>query len=134
MVKIDSGKTWDNWKVFILPRVAEWLNHKEKQRGCSLLDANKHTHIYYLFAWDYHQSFLIINIIFHEIRNEWILKIVVVTQPTILRNYSLKQINNIYIYIHYIYLMIYVCLFASSRGQPLCFSLRKTWDIAKQNF
>ena len=35
-----------NWKVFILPRVAELLNHKEKHRGCPLLDANKHTHIY----------------------------------------------------------------------------------------
>ena len=29
-----------NWKVFILPRVAELLNHKEKQRGCPLVDAN----------------------------------------------------------------------------------------------
>ena len=24
----------------------ENINHKEKQRGCPLLDANKHTHIY----------------------------------------------------------------------------------------
>ena len=30
-----------NWKVFILPRVAELLIHKEKQRDCPLLDANK---------------------------------------------------------------------------------------------
>ena len=35
-------------QVFILPRVAELLNHKEKQRGCLLLDANKHTPIYYM--------------------------------------------------------------------------------------
>ena len=33
-----------NRKVFILSRVAELLNHKEKLRGCPLLDANKHTH------------------------------------------------------------------------------------------
>ena len=35
-----------------------------------------------------------------------------------LRNYSLRQINNIYIHI---YMCVY--LFAPSRGQPLCFSL-----------
>ena len=47
-----------NWNVFILQIVAELLNHKEKQRGCSLLDANKHTHIYikyiysiYIYVW-----------------------------------------------------------------------------------
>ena len=28
-------------KVFVLPRAAKLLNHKEKQRGCPLLDANK---------------------------------------------------------------------------------------------
>ena len=33
-----------NWKDFVFPRVAELLNHKEKQRSCPLLDANKHTH------------------------------------------------------------------------------------------
>ena len=38
-----------------------------------------------------------------------------------LRNYSLKQINNIYTYIFYIYMS--VSLFAPSRGQPLCFYL-----------
>ena len=32
--------------VFILPRVAELFLHKEKQRGCPLLGANKYTHIY----------------------------------------------------------------------------------------
>ena len=39
-----------------------------------------------------------------------------------LRNYSLKQINNIYTHMVY---FIYICayLFAPSRGQPLCFSL-----------
>ena len=49
-------------KVFILPRVAELFIHKEKQRGCPLLGANRYTHIYisaiyvyiyYLFVWDY---------------------------------------------------------------------------------
>ena len=35
-----------NCKVFILPRVAELLNHKEKQRGSLLLNANKHTYKY----------------------------------------------------------------------------------------
>ena len=38
-----------------------------------------------------------------------------------LRNYSLKQINNIYTYIYLIYMCVY--LIAPSRGQPLCFSL-----------
>ena len=33
-------------KVFILPRVAELLIHKEKQRGCPLLGANRYTHLY----------------------------------------------------------------------------------------
>ena len=33
-----------NWKDFVLPRVAELLNHKEKQRSSPLLDVNKHTH------------------------------------------------------------------------------------------
>ena len=33
-------------KVFILPRVAELFIHKEKQRGCPLLGANRYTHIY----------------------------------------------------------------------------------------
>ena len=32
-------------KVFILPRVAELFIHKEKQRGCPLLGANRYTHI-----------------------------------------------------------------------------------------
>ena len=35
-----------NLKVFILPRVAELFIHKEKQRGCPLLGANRYTHIY----------------------------------------------------------------------------------------
>ena len=35
-----------SWKVFILPRVAELFIHKEKQRDCPLLGANKYTHIY----------------------------------------------------------------------------------------
>ena len=35
-----------NRKVFILPRVAELFIHKEKQRGCPLLGANKYIHIY----------------------------------------------------------------------------------------
>ena len=35
-----------NLKAFILPRVAELFNHKEKQRGCPLLGANRYTHIY----------------------------------------------------------------------------------------
>ena len=56
---LNEGKYW---KVLILPRVAELLIHKEKQRGCPLLDANKHTliyiyqiymYIYYLYVWDY---------------------------------------------------------------------------------
>ena len=34
------GHPWSNWKVFILPRVAELLNHKEKQIDYPLLDAN----------------------------------------------------------------------------------------------
>ena len=33
-------------KVFILPRVAALFIHKEKQRGCPLLGANRYTHIY----------------------------------------------------------------------------------------
>ena len=45
--KLKIGR--NNWKVLILPRIAELLNHKEKQRGCLLLDANKHTHIYIIF-------------------------------------------------------------------------------------
>ena len=35
-----------NLKVFILPGVAELFIHKEKQRGCPLLGANRYTHIY----------------------------------------------------------------------------------------
>ena len=35
-----------NLKVFILPRVVELFIHKEKQRGCPLLGANRYTHIY----------------------------------------------------------------------------------------
>ena len=35
-----------NLKVFILPRVAELFIHKEKQRGCPLLGANRYTHVY----------------------------------------------------------------------------------------
>ena len=38
-----------------------------------------------------------------------------------LRNYSLKQINNLYTHIYLIYMSVY--LFAPSREQPLCFSL-----------
>ena len=55
LVTLDRGfssNTWRkanllsfNWKVFILPRVAELLIHKEKQRDCPPVDANKHTHI-----------------------------------------------------------------------------------------
>ena len=30
--------------MFVLPRVAELLIHEEKQRGCPLLEANKHPH------------------------------------------------------------------------------------------
>ena len=36
----------EDCKVFILPKVAELLNHKEKQRGCPQVDANKYTHIH----------------------------------------------------------------------------------------
>ena len=66
--------------------------YKEKQRGCSLLSANKHTHIYikyicvyiyYLFVWDYSfeclaliiSLFFIINIIFHGVSITRILKV-----------------------------------------------------------
>ena len=41
-----------DWKVFILPRVAEFLIHKERQRGCPLLDANIHTDIYFKYIYD----------------------------------------------------------------------------------
>ena len=41
-----------NWKVFIVPRVAGLLIHKDKQRGCPLLDANKHTHIYIIYLFE----------------------------------------------------------------------------------
>ena len=37
-----SNKFSFNWKVFILPRLAELLIHKEKQGGCLLLNENKH--------------------------------------------------------------------------------------------
>ena len=43
--QISLGKS-SNVKVFILPRVAELFIHKEKQRGCPLLGANRYTHIY----------------------------------------------------------------------------------------
>ena len=38
-------------KVFILPRVAELLIHKEKQRGCPLLGANRYigTYLYLIY-------------------------------------------------------------------------------------
>ena len=48
-----KGKKCFNWKVFILPRVAELFIHKEKQRGCHLLGANKHTHIYIIYIYIY---------------------------------------------------------------------------------
>ena len=40
-------------KVFILPRVAELFIHKEKQRGCPLLGANRYTHIYISYIYIY---------------------------------------------------------------------------------
>ena len=42
-----------NLKVFILPRVAELFIHKEKQRGCPLLGANRYTHIYFSYICVY---------------------------------------------------------------------------------
>ena len=38
-----------NRKVFILPRVTELLNHKEKQRGCPLLEAKNTVNVYYYY-------------------------------------------------------------------------------------
>ena len=41
-----------SYESSILPRVAELLNHKEKQGGCRLLDAYKHTYRYRVIQKD----------------------------------------------------------------------------------
>ena len=75
-----------NWNVFILLRVAELFIHKVKPRGCPLLGANKYTHIYQI-----------------------ILKKTDDGGPS-LRNYSLKQINNIYTHLYIWYIWVYIYL------------------------
>ena len=91
--------------------------HKEKQRGCLLLGANRYTHIYisyiyvyiyYLFVWDYSFEGLapIISLfINYKYSFSW-------GQYWVfcLRNYSLKQINNIYTHIYSWYICVYIYL------------------------
>ena len=129
----------DNWNVFSLPKVAELLIHKVKQRSCPLLDANKHTikYMIYLFetivskAWPSSSVFFNYKYYFSWGRNRGNIEhfLLLLSRKPVkpsLRNYNLKQINNIYtyhIYIYFIYMC--VCLFASSKGQSLCFSLWK---------